>query len=56
MGRRSRIECEEDMWAQVELGEKWGKLHNDKLRDLYSSSDSVWPMKSKTIIWAGHYA
>jgi len=29
-------------------------LHNDELRDLYSSSDSVGLMKSKILIRAGH--
>jgi hypothetical protein len=32
----------------------WRKLHNDQLRDLYSSADIVRMIKSRRMIWAGH--
>ena len=34
----------------------WGKLHNEKLNDLYSSPSSVRVIKSRRIKWAGHVA
>lgn len=40
--------------SSMELGGKSRNLHNDKPHDLYSSSDSVWMMKSKTSLGAGH--
>jgi len=32
------------------------KLHNEKLKDLYSSSNIVWVIKSRRMRWAGHVA
>ena len=32
------------------------KLHNEELRDLYSSSNIVWVIKSRLMSWAGHVA
>jgi hypothetical protein len=32
----------------------WGKLHNEQLRDLYSSPSIIRLIKSKRISWAGH--
>jgi hypothetical protein len=32
------------------------KLHNEELHDLYSSSNIIRIMKSRTIRWAGHVA
>jgi hypothetical protein len=34
----------------------WRKLHNDKLRSLYSSPNIVRVIKSRKIRWAGHVA
>jgi hypothetical protein len=35
---------------------KWRKLHNGKLRDLYSSPNIIRIMKSRWLRWAGHVA
>jgi hypothetical protein len=35
---------------------EWRKLHNEELRDLYSSSSIIRIIKSKGIRWAGHVA
>jgi hypothetical protein len=37
----------------VEVTADWRKLHNEKLRDLYSSPDIIWVMKSRRMRWAG---
>jgi hypothetical protein len=34
----------------------WRKLHNDELRDLYSSLNIVRVIKSRRMRWAGHVA
>jgi hypothetical protein len=34
----------------------WRKLHNEELRDLYSSPNIVRVLKSRRIRWAGHVA
>jgi hypothetical protein len=34
----------------------WRKLHNDELRDLYSSPNIVRVIKSRRMRWAGHVA
>jgi hypothetical protein len=34
----------------------WRKVHNDELHDLYSSSNIVKVIKSRTMKWAGHVA
>jgi hypothetical protein len=33
---------------------KWRKLHNEELRDLYSSPSIIRIIKSKRMRWAGH--
>jgi hypothetical protein len=38
-----------------ETGE-WRKLHNEELRDLYSSPSIIRIMKSRRTRWAGHVA
>jgi hypothetical protein len=38
-----------------ETGE-WRKLHNEKLRDLYSSPNIIRIIKSRKMRWAGHVA
>jgi hypothetical protein len=38
-----------------ETGE-WRKLHNDELRDLYSSPSIIRIIKSRRMRWAGHVA
>jgi hypothetical protein len=34
----------------------WGKLHNEKLHDLYSSPSVIRMIKSRRMRWAGHVA
>jgi len=35
---------------------EWRKLHNEELKDLYSSPNVVWVIKSRRKRWAGHVA
>jgi hypothetical protein len=38
-----------------EIGDReWKKLHNEKLRDFYSSPSIIRVVKSRRIRWAGH--
>jgi hypothetical protein len=37
------------------MGE-WRKLHNEELRDLYSSPSTIRIIKSRSMRWAGHVA
>jgi hypothetical protein len=37
-----------------EVTGKWRKLHNEELRDLYSSSSIIRIIKSRRMRWAGH--
>jgi hypothetical protein len=39
-----------------EVTGEWRKLHNEELRDLYSSSSIFRIIKSKRMRWAGHVA
>jgi hypothetical protein len=39
-----------------EVKGEWRKLHNEELRDLYSSPSIIRIIKSKKIRWAGHVA
>jgi hypothetical protein len=39
-----------------EVTRQWRKLHNEKLNDLYSSSNSVRVVKSRGMRWARHVA
>jgi hypothetical protein len=34
----------------------WRKLHNEELRDLYSSPSIIRIIKSREVRWAGHIA
>ena len=36
--------------------DKWGKLHNEELNDLFCSPNIVRVIKSRIITWAGHVA
>jgi hypothetical protein len=37
-----------------EITGKWGRLHNEELNDLYSSSIIIRVIKSRRMRWAGH--
>jgi hypothetical protein len=39
-----------------EVTGEWRKLHNEELRDLYSSPSIIRMIKSRRIRWAGHVA
>jgi hypothetical protein len=39
-----------------EVTEGWRKLHNEELRDLYSSPGIIRIIKSRRMRWAGHVA
>jgi hypothetical protein len=39
-----------------EVTGEWGKLHNEKLRDLYSSPSTIRIIESRRMRWAGHVA
>jgi hypothetical protein len=39
-----------------EVTEGWRKLHNEELRDLYSSPSIIRIIKSRRMRWAGHVA
>jgi hypothetical protein len=41
-------------WDEVTGG--WRKLHNEELRDLYSSRSIIRMSKSRRMIWARHIA
>jgi len=42
------------VWAEVRR--EWRKLHNEKLNDLYSSTNIVRVIKSRIMRWVGHVA
>jgi hypothetical protein len=39
-----------------EVTGEWRKLHNEELRDLYSSPSIIRIIKSRRLRWAGHVA
>jgi hypothetical protein len=39
-----------------EVTGEWRKLHNEELRDLYSSPSTIRIIKSRRMKWAGHVA
>jgi hypothetical protein len=39
-----------------EVKGEWRKLHNEELRDLYSSPSIIRIIKSRRMTWAGHVA
>jgi hypothetical protein len=40
----------------LQITGEWRKLHNEELRDLYSSPTIVLVIKSRKMRWAGHVA
>jgi hypothetical protein len=38
-----------------EVTEEWRKLHNEELRDFYSSPDIIRIIKSRRMRWADHW-
>jgi hypothetical protein len=42
--------------SRDEVTGEWRKLHNEELRDLYSSSSIIRIIKSRVMKWAGHVA
>ena len=36
-----------------EVTREWRKLHNEELKDLYSSLSNVWVIKSRRMRWVG---
>jgi hypothetical protein len=41
---------------RYEVTGEWRKLHNEELRDLYSSSSIIRIIKSSRMRWVGHVA
>jgi hypothetical protein len=41
---------------RAEVTGEWRKLHNEELRDLYSSSSLIRMIKSRRMRWAGNVA
>jgi hypothetical protein len=39
-----------------EVTGEWRRLHNEELYALYSSPNSIWVIKSRSLRWAGHVA
>jgi hypothetical protein len=39
-----------------EMTGEWRKMHNEELRDLYSSPSRIRIIKSRRMSWAGHVA
>jgi hypothetical protein len=49
--------AEKDIWTEEGWDEEsGGKLHNEELRDLYSSPCIIRIIKSRRMRWAGHIA
>jgi hypothetical protein len=43
-------------FLKYEVTGEWKKLHNEELRDLYSSPSIIRIIKSRRMRWAGHVA
>jgi hypothetical protein len=50
---RKPLKC---VWKRDEVTGEWRELHNEELRDLYSSPSIIRIMKSRSKRWTGHVA
>jgi hypothetical protein len=48
--------ADDNIWTQRDEVRDWRQLHNEELRNLYSSPSIVGTIKSRRIRWAGHVA
>jgi hypothetical protein len=51
-----KVVFENRVLRRDEMTGEWRKLHNEELRDLYSSPNIISIIKSRRMKWAGHVA